>query len=98
MVSLEELAALPARLQLMEQRLAAQEARLGAFIASVDDDVDTRTALRLIGVKSRTTLIELREAGRITYRKEGTRAVYSRASCIAYKLRHTAPAAMRVAS
>lgn len=57
------------------------------FVASVDDDVDTKTALKLTGLKSRTTLIAERQrpGTLLTHSKLGRSCAYSRASCLAYK-------------
>jgi predicted mannosyl-3-phosphoglycerate phosphatase (HAD superfamily) len=88
MPSLEELAALPARLQQLEQRQQLLEQRLTAYVESVEDDVDTHTALKLTGLHSRTTLIEERKrpGTLIKFSKHGRSVSYSRKSCIDYKL------------
>lgn len=58
------------------------------LVESVDDHVSTAQALKLTGIKSRTTLIAERDrAGSLLkYTKQGRSAAYSRASCIAHKL------------
>ncbi len=73
---------------LIRQAVAPLEARLTAYIEAVDDDLPTAQALRLTGIGSRTTLIAERQrpGTLLAWRKEGTRALYSRRSCIDYKL------------
>ncbi|GGF22489.1 hypothetical protein [Hymenobacter cavernae] len=77
------------------------KAKLDAYIESVDDEIDTATALKITGIKSRTTLIAERDkpGSLLKYSKLGTRPTYSRSACIEYKLskRLNAPA-MRLAS
>ena len=104
MPSLEELAALPARLYQMEQRQQLLEERLTAYVESVEDDVDTHEALRITGIKTRDTLIKERNTPGtlLRYTKHGRSVSYSRKSCIDFKLarrlNHTIAPAMRVAS
>ena len=83
----------PADLLPLLRRLTQVEATLAAYVDAVDDDLATAQALKAAGIGSRTTLIQARasapgvcEPGRIRYRKEGTKALYSRRSCIDYKL------------
>ncbi|MBD2769684.1 hypothetical protein IC235_17475 [Hymenobacter sp. BT664] len=60
------------------------------LLESLDDDVDTKTALKLTGIKSRTTLIAERQrrGTLIRHSKLGRSCMYSRASCLAYKRAH----------
>lgn len=60
------------------------------LLESLDDDVDTKTALRLTGIKSRTTLMaeRSRPGTLLQHSKLGRSCVYSRASCLAYKRAH----------
>jgi hypothetical protein len=89
MLTLEE------KLTLALNRLDHVERKLELYVEAEDQWLSTAQALQKAGIKSRTTLIQFarasapgkQEAGRITYSKEGTRAVYSRASCIDYRLR-----------
>ncbi|MDF7810784.1 hypothetical protein [Hymenobacter sp. YC55] len=104
MTSLEQLAALPNQYQQLEQRLVLLEQRLTAYVESVNDEVDTHEALKLTGIKSRTTLIEERKrpGTLLQYSKHGKSVSYSRKSCIDYKLDrrlHQYPAtSLRIAS
>ena len=70
------------------RRLVQLEALVAAYVEAMDEDVPTATALRLTGIGSRTTLIAERQrpGTLLVHRKEGTRALYSRRSCIAHKL------------
>ncbi|KUG06906.1 hypothetical protein [Solirubrum puertoriconensis] len=88
MSTLAELADLPAKMHELEQRFAALELQLQAYVEAIDDDVDTATALQLTGINSRTTLVAERDrkGTLLKYRKEGTKCLYSRRSCIDYKL------------
>ena len=78
----------PEELLKRDQRIDRLEQFLTAYIESVDDEVDTATALQLTGIKSRTTLIEERDrpGTLLRYSKHGRSTAYSRASCIDYKL------------
>lgn len=104
MTSLEQLAALPTQLSELSQRMLHLEQRLTAYVESVNDEVDTHTALKLTGIKSRTTLIEERDrpGTLLSYSKHGRSVSYSRKSCIDYKLdrrlNQHPQAPMRVAS
>lgn len=68
---------------------------LHAYAKDEDEWLDTAAALRTAKIKARSTLVEFARAtapdeqqhGRITYRKEGTKCLYSRASCISYAQR-----------
>jgi hypothetical protein len=85
------------------QRIDRLEKLLEAYVATQDEWLNTASALRVTGIKSRTTLVQfarasapgIQENGRITYAKEGTRALYSRASCIDYRLRKLGQPALR---
>jgi predicted mannosyl-3-phosphoglycerate phosphatase (HAD superfamily) len=82
-----ELSEVVARLDMVEQRLAVHE-------EFADDEVRTKKALELTGIKSRTTLIEERDrpGTLIRYSKHGRSTSYSRKSCIDYRLaRRLAP-------
>jgi hypothetical protein len=79
--------------------------RLAVHEEFADDEVGTKKALQLTGIKSRTTLIEERDrpGTLLRYSKHGRSTSYSRKSCIDYRLsRRLAPPqttpAMRVAS
>jgi predicted mannosyl-3-phosphoglycerate phosphatase (HAD superfamily) len=76
-----ELSEVVARLDMVEQRLAVHE-------EFADDEVRTKKALQLTGIKSRTTLIEERDrpGTLIRYSKHGRSTSYSRKSCIDYRL------------
>ncbi|WP_125921780.1 hypothetical protein [Hymenobacter lapidarius] len=60
------------------------------LLNSLNEDVDTKTALKLTGIKSCTTLINERQrpGTLLQFSKLGRRCVYSRASCLAYKRAH----------
>lgn len=72
------------------RELAELRRLVGDFVASLDDDVDTKTALKLTGIKSPTTLIAERQrpGTPLQHSKLGRSCVYSRASCLAYKRAH----------
>lgn len=72
------------------QELADLRRLVADFVASIDDDVDTKTALKLTGIKSVTTLMAERDrpGTLLRYSKLGRSCVYSRASCLAYKRAH----------
>lgn len=104
MPSLDELAALPGQIAALDQRMQQMEMRLSAYVESVSEEVDTATALKITGIKSRDTLIKERdrEGTLIRYCKHGRSASYSRKSCIDYRLSRqlnkSPNALMRVAS
>ena len=81
-----ELSQVIARLDLVEMRLAVHE-------EFADDEVRTKKALQLTGIKSRTTLIEERDrpGTLIRYSKHGRSTSYSRKSCIDYRLSRRLP-------
>jgi hypothetical protein len=90
-----ELAALRAELR--------QEFRslLRAHLPTEEEYVSTEVALRLAELKARSTLVMsarasqpgLKEEGKITYQKRGTKCLYLRSSCIDYaQRRHGQPA------
>lgn len=64
---------------------------LGAYVTQHEQWVPTEQALALADI-ARSTLVQFarasrpdtEEAGRITYRKEGTKCLYARSSCINY--------------
>jgi hypothetical protein len=82
--------ATPADLARVERELTALRGFVQEFISSQDDEVSTKDALKITGIKSRTTLIA--ERGRpgspLKYTSHGRSASYSRAGCVAYKLAH----------
>jgi len=65
---------------------------LQAYVTTHEEWLPTDAAMRTAGI-SRTTLTQqarasapgTQELGRITYRKEGTKSLYSRTSCISYR-------------
>jgi hypothetical protein len=67
---------------------------LQAYADTREEWLSTDVAMRTAGI-SRTTLTQqarasspgIQESGRITYRKEGTKSLYSRTSCINYRQR-----------
>ena len=77
----------PAEHQLLVEEVRELRILIADLLESIDDDVDTKTALRLTGIKSRTTLIvERNRTGSLLHHsKLGRSCVYSRASCLAYK-------------
>lgn len=60
------------------------------LMSSLDDEVNTATALKLTGIKSITTLMAERDrpGTQLKYSKLGRACAYSRASCLAYKRAH----------
>ncbi len=80
--------ATPSELAAIRRELAELRGFVREMVNSVDDQVSTAQALRLTGLKSRTTLIAERQrpGTLLKYTKQGRSAAYSRASCIAHKL------------
>jgi hypothetical protein len=76
-------------------RIERLEKLLVAYIQTQEEWLDTAAALRATGIKARSTLVQFARAtapgaeqeGRITYRKEGTKCLYARSSCIDYRQR-----------
>ena len=104
-MTIDELAQLPERILALERRQQATEQRLDAYIETTDDEVDTETALRITGIRSRDTLTKERDrpGTLLRYCKHGTSVSYSRKSCIDYKLarqlgKHRAPVMWAAAS
>jgi hypothetical protein len=66
----------------------ADRAFMREFLASIDDQVDAKKALKITGIKSLTTLIAERQrpGTPLAYVKNGRSVTYSRAGCVAYKL------------
>lgn len=87
-MTLEDLAKLPEQLTTLQREMANMKMVLAAYVESIDDQIDTTTALKITGIKSRDTLTKERDrAGTlIRYCKHGTAVSYSRKSCIDYKL------------
>lgn len=71
----------------VKRELADLRRLVADFVASVDDEVDTKAALKLTGIKSVTTLMAERDrpGTLLNYSKLGRSCAYSRASCLAYK-------------
>jgi hypothetical protein len=83
------------------ERIDRLERLLEAYVTNEDRWLDTDAALKCSGIKARSTLVQfarasapgVTEEGRITYRKEGTKCLYSQASCISHRQRrHGQPA------
>jgi hypothetical protein len=83
------------------RRIDRLEKLLEAYVETQEEWLDTAAALRATGIKARSTLVQFARAiapgvqqeGRITYRKEGTKCLYARSSCIDYRQRrHGQPA------
>jgi hypothetical protein len=87
-VTTEELEAL--RQEVIELRELIQ-----AYVTTQEEWLNTAAALRTTGIKARATLVMAKRAsrpgveepGRITYKKEGTKCLYLRSSCIDYRQR-----------
>jgi hypothetical protein len=75
---------------------------LQAYVTTHEEWLPTDAAMRAAGI-SRTTLTQqarasapgAHEPGRITYRKEGIKSLYSRTSCIDYAQRKRGQPALR---
>ncbi len=82
--------ATPADVRRLERELAAMRLLMQEFMNSLDEEVSTAQALKITGIKSRTTLIAERDRPGTTlkYTKMGRSTAYSRAGCVAYKLAH----------
>ena len=76
-------------------RIERLEKLLEAYVNSQEEWLPTYQALKASGIKTRQTLVTYARAsspgqqqqGHITYRKEGTKCLYSRSSCIDYAQR-----------
>lgn len=85
------------------QRIERLEKLLGAYVSTQEEWLPTDSALRTAGIKTRQTLVQYarassphaKEPGRITYRKEGTKCLYLRSSCIDYAQRKIGQPALR---
>ena len=77
----------------LKQEIAELRALIRAYVTTHKEWLPTADALKTSGIKSRSTLVqykrasgpERQEEGRITYRKEGTKCLYLRSSCIDYR-------------
>lgn len=77
------------------QRIDRLERLLVAYVETQEEWLTTPQALRTSGIKTRETLVKYcrasgpqkKEQGRITYRKEGTKCLYLRSSCLDYAQR-----------
>ena len=86
--TLEQLALLPAKLDKCERRLAQMETFMREFVNSLDDQIGYKEALKITGIKSRTTLVAERRRAKslIVFTQHGRSVSYSRAGCVAYRL------------
>ena len=77
----------PEKFRVLEREVNQLRALIKDFMDSLDDEVDTKTALRLTGIRSRTTLVAERRRGGslLIYSKHGRSVTYSRAGCLAYR-------------
>jgi hypothetical protein len=82
-------------------RIERLEKLLVAYVQTQEEWLDTAAALRTTGIKARSTLVQfaraiapgVKQEGRITYKKEGTKCLYARSSCLDYRQRrHGQPA------
>jgi hypothetical protein len=79
----------PEEHEALKQEVAILRSLLKAYVSSQEEWLDTAAALRVTGI-ARSTLTDYKRAdapgmtqeGRITYRKEGTKCLYLRSSCI----------------
>lgn len=80
--------ATPADVARLERELQQMREFMREFIGSIDDQVTTKKALEITGIKSRTTLIAERDRPKslLTYTQHGRAVTYSRAGCVAHKL------------
>lgn len=82
-------------LRAVKRELTELRQLLAAYVQSQEEWLDTAAALRAAGLKARSTLVEfaramapgVKQEGRITYKKEGTKCFYLRSSCIDYAQR-----------
>ena len=85
------------------QRIERLEKLLTAYVATQEEWLPTPMALAAAGVRTRETLVKYvrasapgaKEQGRITYRKEGTKCLYARTSCIDYAQRKIGQPSLR---
>jgi hypothetical protein len=85
------------------QRIDRLEKLLEAYVTSNPEWLTTAQALKVAGIRTRETLSKYyrasgpnkQEPGRITYRKEGTKCLYLRSSCIDYAQRKLGQPALR---
>lgn len=85
---------LEARFQKLEKKAAGLEQQVLNLSRQLDEWLDTEQALKILGI-SRSTLLVQRsktpQPGKVLFRKEGTKCLYSRQSCLDYS-RHSADA------
>jgi hypothetical protein len=85
----------PEELAALKQEVDELRALIQAYMTTQEDWLPTDVALRTSGIKARSTLVmykrasgpDKQEEGRITYKKQGTKCLYLRASCIDYARR-----------
>ena len=88
--TLDQIGQLPARLLECERKLESMELFMREFLNSLDDQIGYKEALKISGIKSRTTLVaeRRREGSLIKFTHHGRSVAYSRAGCVAYRLAH----------
>jgi hypothetical protein len=85
----------PEELAALKQEVIELRELIRAYVTTQEEWLDTATAMRTTGIKARSTLAMYKRAsrpgvvepGRITYKKEGTKCLYLRSSCIDYRQR-----------
>jgi hypothetical protein len=79
----------------LKREVAALRTLLSVYVHSQEDWLPTASALKVSGIKARSTLVQyarasapgLQEPARITYCKQGVKCLYLRSSCIDYAQR-----------
>lgn len=101
--TLEELDELPALFRDLVTEVRSLRQELNELKADRDEYVDTEKALQILGI-ARSTLLLIRckdpKPGRVLFRKEGRKCLYSRQSCNDYNQRSTSQQSggLRIAS
>ncbi|WP_400190714.1 hypothetical protein [Hymenobacter sp. B81] len=101
--TLEELDGYGARIAALERLCAKLQRDIDAIRQDADQWVDTEKALQILGI-SRSTLLVQRsktpQRGKVLYRKDGKKCLYSRESCKDYSQRQAlaSNSSLRIAS
>lgn len=85
----------PEELAALKQEVIELRELIRAYINAQEEWLDTAAVMRITGIKARSTLVMHKRAskpgvveqGRIFYKEEGAKCLYSRSSCIDYRQR-----------
>lgn len=85
------------------RRIERLEQLVVAYVSSQAEWLPTAEALKVAGIRTRETLVKyaravapgIEQEGRVTYKKQGTKCLYLRSSCIDYAQRKLGQPALR---